>query len=361
VGNGVRAPQTLVPTSKAAKMFDLQEPEVGQHVVATGCRPGSATQRMSRLYHDCSTENLAKDWSIYPVELEGLITAILRGCKRQVNFSPQGNLFCGVPATPRPNEVIVGFSGGKDATAATLKLLARGKRPVLYYVGGINRAYPGERQACADIANALGLELIVQEVRVTGKQDWVENPIKNQYILALMVDYGARVGITEFCQGNLMCDTVETQAFGSGFSDSYEMFDACTPFFQKILPGYCYHQGLLKNDTDSLLTVYKYAPNLFPLIHSCMTPIRYHKPLRRRNNEKYGVTLMPHECGSCYKCCLKWLHFNRASENPAFTEHCYTILITSLERILGPGNYSAEIIDKHFIDRDLFEGNYYEL
>lgn len=335
-------------------MFELESP--GQSIQIVSPRLGTTAYIMARLYHATSTANMPEIWQGYPKELDPVLQCLCRGLGREDFKSIPAVWTYPEPAPRLKDKVLVGFSGGKDATAVVLKLRRAGKKVELFYTRGINRAYPGEYDACVKIANALRLPLHVMEVRVVGKQDWVENPMKNQFILGCMVDYGSRVGIAEYVQGGLECDTCETQAFGSGYSDGREMFEATQSFFQTVYPDYLYHYSLLKNDTDSFLTVLKEAPQLIPMIHSCMGPLRYKANLRRTNETKYNIELMPNRCGSCYKCSLEALHLHMVGEKsypPAFIQHCYDVMITALGRILGPGKYGYDEVHKEFFDKDL--------
>lgn len=341
-------------------MFDLIDEPAGQTVKVIGLS-SPVTKIMCNLFNACSTNPLLSDWSGYPLQLERFLRGVLRGCGSHNYFSDTSKFppLFQFPKIPiRPDVVLVGFSAGKDAVAATLKLMhTMGKSPELFYVRGINRAYPGEFEAAQLLAAKMEVPLHVFQVQLTGKSHWQENPVKNQFILGLMVDYGAHHGILEYVQGGLACDSVKTQSFASGFSDSKEMFVAIDSYFRSVLPGYVYHHGLLKNDTDSLITVVEYGyKSLLPLVHSCMLPVRYKANVRKTNEEKYGVKLMNHRCFSCYKCCLEYLHLQllgKEPENKPATKHCYDILKTALGRILGEGNYTDADVDREFIDKEL--------
>lgn len=234
-------------------------------------------------------------------------------------------------------EVLIGASGGKDGLAVLIKLLCqKPKRVELFHVLGINRAYPDEHLSVMAIANEFNVPVIYRHVKITGQSDHIENPIKNQLILALMVEYGMSRGIHTYTQGNLLCDTTKEQDLSSGYSDSWEMYEAATPYFQTHQPNYQYLH-LLKNDSDSLKTIIDYDPELLKLVRSCMTPLRYRESLRKKNMLKYGVDLMPNRCGSCYKCGSEFLHLVAFGFRPAldvrpFAKHSIEMLIKGLEK-----------------------------
>lgn len=317
-------------------MFDIEEQK--QQTIRFTYPPGPATRALAEAFSLSSQNPIpARGW---PATLEPLGKALTTQIRAESRRS-----------TPAPGTyVLVGFSGGKDSTAAALKILNAGAHPILFYVKGINRSYPGEIDAAHNIADMLSVELIVQPVSVSGSSDYIENPIKNQLILAMMVDHGMRIGVKDFAQGNLLCDTVQEYDISCGYSDCYEMYDVLQPFFSSVLPGYRYHH-LLEDDTDSLDTIVHNKRDTLPLIQSCMTPLRYREKLHNDNNRKYGVQLMTNRCGSCYKCAIEWLHlmlWGDETPNRAFAHHCIDMLVRGLARTFGRSVTREEAVSNYF-------------
>lgn len=322
-------------------MFDIQDQEQ-QLVRLIGHTEGMATKTMSRIFSLASQSPIksSEGWSRLPPILLPLFKTLTG--QIQTRALPNPEPICG--------DILVGFSGGKDSTAAAIKASMLGGNPILFYVQGINKAYPREKDAATELAGKLGFDIVYEKVTVTGSSAFVENPIKNQYILALMVDYGMLSGVSNFTQGNLMEDTCSELDISFGYSDGWEMFEATRPYFESLIKQYKYHH-LVKNDSDSLSTIINHDISLLLHTQSCMTPIRYRGKLHKDNQKKYGVSLLPERCGSCYKCCLEWLHlmaWDKADKNDGFARHCVDILVRGLSRTFGREVTRKEAVDTYF-------------
>lgn len=217
-------------------------------------------------------------------------------------FDPQP--FTSVPAN---DNVMVAFSGGKDSLAAALKLKEQGRNVTLCHVRGINRAYPHEIYYSAALADKLGMPLVELKVQVTGSGDFVENPVKNHFILALMVEYGWRQGISTYAFG---CDDHLGTTVNPNYnmSDAIELFALLVPFYRQYMPQFNVVNPIA-NGTDAYYTVYRLRPDLFKegAFASCMMP-SYRKPAIRKANLAKGIKLEESRCGSCKKCAYEYIH-----------------------------------------------------
>lgn len=321
-------------------------------------QPGALGKVVVNLFQDCSTNPLPYQWRGYPLEAGDLISTLMRG---KPHTLAQCNLAMQPIGQPKEGDerVVVGFSGGKDSAAAALKLAGQGFAPTLFHVRGLNRAYPGEADAATAVARALGFKLAILNLTLSGKSAWIENPAKNQFILGMMGDYGWRQGIAHYCQGNLSEDHATDTDFGAGFSDAVEMYRAADTLMGAAIPGYAYHHGLLKNDSDSLTTILKLNPGILPSIQSCMTGPRFRGKLHQTNEAKFKVKLLPERCGSCYKCGVEWLHMALLGESrwiEGFAEHSVAQLMKWEERVRGKGNFTRRQAVTDFIDSGIVPG-----
>lgn len=268
-----------------------------------GFKPGVFTTIFGHLYEQVSAPPHPAVYSnsIYPAALEPIVRTMMRGQPYTFisGFGPP-------PAATYDDEhVMVGFSGGKDSTAVALMLAEMGFKPILMFVSGFNRSYPQELDAAVGIAKKTGFPLRIIRARLSGSSPYPDNPVKNQLILAMMVDYGLRTGIRNYAQGNLHEDKVANTNFETGFSDAIEMYDAAEQLFSQYVPGFRLHSRMIANETVSLEYMTRY-PEIRPYISSCLLPLRYKPNVRRANERKFGP-LLPGRCGSCYKCCQEYL------------------------------------------------------
>lgn len=255
-----------------------------------------------------------------------------------------------------PGRVIVSFSGGKDSTAAALVLRTRGLSPLLFYVKNINPAYSTEQRAAERVAAALGMPLIVVSCHVKGVPAYVESPVKNQVIQAAAIDWAMANGGREFAMGNLEEDRaaeLNPRAFGS---DPIELMEAVAVAHAAMIDGYKWHRRLLRNDTDSMAKVLRYAPEVLPLIQSCMMPVRYKDRLANHNRKKYDVRLMPGRCGSCFKCAVEWLllmFLGHVRHNEGMATHCAAIIRNAGPMVFGHDRFTVRQAVEQFIDPSL--------
>ena len=60
---------------------------------------------------------------------------------------------------------------------------------------------------------------------------------------------------------------------------------------------------------------------------------RYRDYLKEKNEAKYNVKILPHRCGSCWKCCLEYcilVNEGILIKNEAFYKHCLKVLQRTL-------------------------------
>lgn len=244
---------------------------------------------------------------------------------------------------------LVLFSGGKDSTAAALRLRATSE-VVLLFVAGINPAYPMEIESAKAVASALGCRLAIVRVRAR-RGAYTENPTKNQALLAIAADVAQLYGASTIAAGIMAADRASGLSFGCGYSDAIEMHSAAAEWMEQAVQGLRVVRASVQNDTDSLLEVAD--AGLLPLVGSCMATTRFRASLHQRNRAKYGIDLMPGRCGSCYKCASEYLHLaltGRVAINEGFARHCCDVLVRGAQTVTGrkPAGLAAAL--RVFID-----------
>lgn len=213
-------------------------------------------------------------------------------------------------------KVVVGFSGGKDSTATSLYFKLNGKEIDLFHVKGLNRSYRHEDVASQDVASHLGLNLIDVNVKMTGKilvnEDGSDNavryesPIKNEFILSLMIEHMMSEEITECALGIFYNDGFETTHRTNELSDVYKFNRSFEKAVQYTFPEF-HLNVVFRNGVHSLAYIAYHDRELINLYQSCMTRDMYRNNLRTLAENKYGVTIPNNKCMSCYKCCAEYI------------------------------------------------------
>jgi len=222
------------------------------------------------------------------------------------------------------DRVVVAFSGGKDSIAQALKLWHKGLNPTLFFVSGINKSYRSELEYARRAADVLKMPLHVEEISIHGKTDFVENPIKNFLILAMMVEWGRQCGIMRYALGSdaHLGSTVNPEY---DLSDSVELLAMAGDFYRHYMPHFDIITEV-QSATDAFYTIWKRAAHILRLKDylSCILP-EFRKPNVQAANIRKGIVLQAARCGSCNKCAKEYLHdviFGFQPFNKEYAERC---------------------------------------
>lgn len=331
---------------------------------------GRLTEVMSRLYTELDVIPPPTTLSGYPTALEELVEQVYHKGHNigLVNF------FEGVEPTPEmiPNrcddKVVVGFSGGKDSLAAALVCRKRGLQPTLFYVKGVNRSYPGEFSAAVECSVQAGLYLTTHEVSGFGKSSYKENPVKDQLILAMMVDYGSKRGTTKYTMGLHTSEVQKESNILYNWSDSVEMMAAGNAWIKSEIPEFEFF-WCVKNHSQSLSIICEENFDLLQYTTSCLTPHRFQKMRREETEKKYGVELLKNRCGVCWKCCCEWMNLfalTKVKPDDFYLKRCFDKFKQDLDvaycRGYSAGKTDLDIwklaVDPEFIPHSLEAANF---
>lgn len=298
----------------------------------------------------------------YDIDLKPLVETIEIGAKQKFkwNYIAPEKQQLNITKT---NNVVVCFSGGKDSTAAALKMKELGKNVFLFYVKGINKSYPEEQQRAIEIAAYLNMPLKVIEIKQFGKTTFYDNPIKNQLIASLAFDYCVMEGIgTDVAFGDFTTDNIFNSCFNEDWSDCTEMWNAYIEYIRKynskfkvIIPFNTYLETMDVVGGDK---------TLLNLVQGCVLPNRFRKMIKSENEKKYNIQLLKNRCGSCWKCCVEYIHYANSGiieYNEKFYEHCIDILAKKTKE-LKPNikDYTFDNIYSAFFYDDFTETRYYK-
>ncbi len=244
---------------------------------------------------------------------------------------------------------IVCTSGGKDSIAVAKKLKDEGKNVILYHMHGINRAYSDEVTVIESLADRLGVEYYIERVRLEGTHQYVEHPMKNMLIANGAINYCICNKLPlNIVFGNYQSSKLEDMEFEICGGDSRDMWDVYENIIQSKIEDFHIYTPL--NDISD---TYKILDNDLDLIYnciSCMTPMRFRGSVRRQVMNNYNITLPPHRCGSCAKCCLEYIYLadqNVEEFDEGYYRHCFSILRDTAVKETG----NKEIFDKEVWDR----------
>lgn len=260
-----------------------------------------------------------------------------------------------------PKNIIVCFSGGKDSIACASKYLDEGYNVFLYHMKHINAALSDEWKVAEQAATELGVPLYVETISLKGKHMWTEHPMKNIMIAIGALEYGIRSGIgTNIAFGNYLSSILCENVFERCASDCMDMWCCFNEIIQRVIPNFEIHCNLL-NMHETLLTLMD-KPQLLSNSISCLC--RHSLRDYRRNwvKQKFGVTLLNHRCGSCYKCCVEYIYLadhDKIEFNKDYYKYCFNQLYhVCIDESVGV--YTCDDVWEHFIMYDMSDSKIYD-
>lgn len=209
---------------------------------------------------------------------------------------------------PESNNMIVCISGGKDSVALTNYYIDKGYNVYLYHMHGINKVYPDEVEAVKNVAKYFDIPLYIENVTLSGTQDFVEHPMKNYIIANGAIHYAIRehLGIN-IAFGNFNESYLEDNDFDVCAGDCMDMWYAYEKIVRRYLPEFTMNIPFRNNhDTVAML---EHKPDLLKLCVSCISPYRFREYWKKRTEKKYNIQLLPHRCGCCWKCANEYITY----------------------------------------------------
>lgn len=235
------------------------------------------------------------------------------------------------------SKVLLGFSGGLDSCFQALSLQSE-YEVILYHLRNINTYENGmSTKVARQFAETSKLEYI-EEIYKNAKQyrkEIPENPIKNQLIIALMLEYCNKNDINKITLGDPFNLKLIEATPGINLTDANEIteifLDTMKHYYDfEFIPMKYYKD---KNQELNYLTEANYRD----IFYSCLAPGRINQYLHNRIENKYNIKLPKYNCGSCRKCCTQVLldYYDNHTEYPEnFINNCW--------RKLWDNSYSSE-------------------
>lgn len=246
------------------------------------------------------------------------------------------------PEIPLSNNVLVAFSGGKDSTANMLYLKDTGWDVTCIFTKGANRSANKEIDHAIDIANMYNVPLITDQIHITGKTDFFENPVKNILIVSRIIEYGLKHNCLNISVGFTHDILTSELTIMYNYSDSKELMTLFENALKKNVSSLRIDWLFKEEATDLSYLVY-YHSEVIPSILSCLMPERYKKS-QLKFTSKYHLHadianpdiegVMPGRCMNCWKCMAEWAYlycWNKLPYNKEYFEQ--KILPTFLKKI----------------------------
>ena len=265
-----------------------------------------------------------------PREYVGIAEKVAQKVGWNVNFTPI-DIPGRVAQVPKNNKVMVGLSGGLDSVYLMHRLIEQGYDVTAVHIAGLNREYAKhEEKAAAAAAKRAGARFMKFTV-FPPKQAFPDNPWKNQLILSIMLENGAKIGIYRYAVGSDWTTPLSEAVVGFTITDSVEVYREYWNGVQQRFP-----QAELVFIPDNVKKYdrlsYLFDRGALEDISSCVAPHRFRQSLHEKNEAKYGIHLLPGRCGSCYKCAMEYIllvEAGRIEKDSAFYEHSWNTLATS--------------------------------
>ena len=220
---------------------------------------------------------------------------------------------------PSYDDVVIAYSGGLDSLYLALKYKEIGKTVHLFHVRGLNKfsaAY--ECKATRDVAEKYGFDLIEVGCSKAKKdspyhQFWSENPMKNQLIESLIIDYCAENGysyVTSGYEHNCQNRTIGKIGYNvTDWKETTETFDTCIlKLCNDLKIEYLLDKNTMKK-ADELKEIAE--KNALGDYFSCTDQIRFVNMHRTNCEKKYQFKMPIRGCGLCRKCMCHLIGLDR--------------------------------------------------
>lgn len=262
--------------------------------------------------------------------------------------------------------IVLGFSGGLDSAYHALCLKDSGYKVYLVHLSGLNSYENNNAEKCAiEFAQKNDFEIEIVKVRRRGKNKmfWVENPIKNQLIQAICIDFAISKGVDTIGLGDDYSMSFSRPDFilGTNTTDCREIQVAFENFISQYMPSFRFkmiERPIGSNTENKLIRIQKLAEHgSLNLYYSCVGAGRFNQYNRAQNSAKYDISLPQYNCGcSCAKCAMHNLlmHYGQIKVYPqGFVDACWDRLWKTkhgnISALFAPSIPLSERINNLFI------------
>ena len=253
--------------------------------------------------------------------------------------------------------VVVCVSGGKDSLATAMYYKERGYDVRLFHLRGINKCYPDEHRAIENAARYLGLPLCEWEVKLHGNHVYVEHPLKNWIFMNMALTYAIRVvGTINVAVGNFKTAYLIDNKFEVSAGDTVELWAQYENIIRTVLPEFKVLIPL--ENVSETLASFEGKMDLLEISQSCIGTYRFKEYKGNLVRKKYKYPLLPHRCGSCWKCALEYIYYvehDMFEMNEDYYKHCLKILYNTMKFENDYNEYSVEDVWNNYMLSDKIE------
>lgn len=250
----------------------------------------------------------------------------------------------------RKKNIIICFSGGKDSLAVVLYYMQLGYNVYLYHLKHINPPLYDEVDRAIEIAKVLDLPIYVDTVKLSGKHDYIEHPMKNMIIANGALQYGIKEKIgTDIAFGNYSTSTVYDDNFEYCGGDDIETWRVYEKIIQRIIPKFKMH--LVLSSLADTLEIVCHNKELLEMSVSCLGRASMRNYWHDWVKNKFEIILPKYRCGRCYKCCIEYIYMTDhelQEYNEEYYKYCFNNLKKNFDTETGIKHNDLEVWDHYF-------------
>lgn len=152
--------------------------------------------------------------------------------------------------------------------------------------------------------------------------------VDSTYQCLMLRDAGREHHCKNFAMGNSTMDSIDDMNVRYEISDSIQLFNIYNTFISNLIDGYIYH-SIDVNRLEEFRCIYDRHPEAIPMIHSCISLIRYRSNWRKHIIDKYDTPILDGRCGMCYKCATEYIilaDIGYYPKNPKYVKKCIDVM-----------------------------------
>jgi len=324
----------------------------------------SIFNQIELLYADISSDN--SELRLLPLTFDNSFVDLYDILKENVPWCPnyvfQNTDTVRIEVPEESANMVVCISGGKDSVALTQYYINKGYNVYLYHMHGINKVYPDEVEAVKRVAEYFKLPLYIENVILSGKQDFIEHPMKNYIISNGAIHYAIREHLgVNIAFGNFNESYLVYNDFNVCAGDCMDMWYAYEKIIRRYLPQFTMSIPFKTN--QDTIDIMSNEPKLLELCVSCMSPYRFREHWKKRTENKYGVKLMQNRCGCCWKCASEYITYSDLGIlefNLNYYIHCLEILYHNKVKESGIKDWSIQDLWSEYFFTPIEKSQAYE-